>query len=82
MFCRCQGNLTTKLTDRRPDDDVMRSPSLEQSMTQAEAESGAAVRVERFVRPSLHIVLDVCPPELKILWLTDASKRTLTSVVG
>ena len=39
-----------KLTDRRPDDDVMRPTSLEQSGAQTEAESGAAVRVERFVR--------------------------------
>ena len=42
--------LTTKLTDRRPDDDVMTATDAEQPNAQAEAESGAAVRVERFVR--------------------------------
>ena len=41
---------TTKLTDRRPDDDVMSSISIELPVAQAEAESGAAVRVQRFVR--------------------------------
>jgi hypothetical protein len=41
---------TIKLTDRRPDKDVIRPTRLGRSRTQAEAESGAAVRVERFVR--------------------------------
>ncbi len=50
LFCRCLGNLTIKLTDRRPDDDVMMPTCLEQRAAQAEVESGAAVRVERFVR--------------------------------
>lgn len=41
---------TIKLTDRRPDDDVMTPTSAKQPGAQAEAESRAAVRVERFVR--------------------------------
>jgi len=41
---------TIHLTDRRPDDDVIGPTSVEQLAAQAEAESGAAVRVERFVR--------------------------------
>ena len=48
---------TTKLTDRRPDDDEIRASSVEQPDAQAEAESGVAVRVERFVSP--------CPPGAK-----------------
>ena len=39
---------TTYLTDRRQDDDVIGPTSVEQLAAQAEAESGAAVRVERF----------------------------------
>ena len=46
----CSLRITIKLTDRRPDDDVIRPNNVEQPVAQAEAESGAAVRVERFVR--------------------------------
>ena len=38
---------TTKLTDRRPEDDVMMATSIDQPDAQVEVESGAAVRVER-----------------------------------
>ncbi|MDA1277306.1 MAG: hypothetical protein O2960_25140 [Verrucomicrobia bacterium] len=39
-----------KLTDRRPDRDGMSVTRVKQPGAQAEAESRAAVRVERFVR--------------------------------
>ena len=43
---------TIQLTDRRPDHGVTTTANVEQSVTQAEAEREAAVRVERFVRCS------------------------------
>lgn len=42
---------TTQLTDRRLGEEVIRPTSVEMPDAQAEAETGAAVRVERFVRP-------------------------------
>jgi hypothetical protein len=43
--------LNDQATDRRPDADVMTPSSVEKPGAQAEAESGAAVRVERLLRP-------------------------------
>ncbi len=48
--------ITTKLTDRRPDDDVIGPISIKEPNAQAEADSGAAVRVERFVSHVLHFI--------------------------
>ncbi|MDA1277948.1 MAG: hypothetical protein O2960_28470 [Verrucomicrobia bacterium] len=52
-----QNTLTNKLTDRRPDEGVMTSSVVAKPEPQAEVGSGAAVRVERFVRR--HILIKI-----------------------
>ena len=47
--------ITIKLTDRRPDDDVIKPTNVKEPDAQAEAESGAAVRVERLVRRKINL---------------------------
>ena len=43
-----------KLTNRCPDDDVLKSTGVEELEAQAEAKSTAAVRAERFARRQCH----------------------------